>query len=340
MGSTSQQLEIDLANLENILTLEDGFITAYTSGSTGEPKPIQLSVKQLKASATSTLQYFQNNGRNFDANSKALLCLPIDKIGGIMVVVRARLANMQLVSVIPSATPLKGLRGTFDLCSMTPMQVSNSLDELHKVKNLLIGGGAISNDVLASIKSLNLKHTKIWATYGMTETVSHIALKPIYPIENASEKFQILPGVNIRIDKRGCLAIKTAFLKEEVITNDLASITKGKYLEIIGRVDNIINSGGIKINPEEVEQKLSSLDNLKNRLYAISYIDDIKLGQKLVLVVEGQEINDLELFIDSLSLGYLKPREVFYIKKLPVTETGKIQRKALKETLDRITLAS
>lgn len=304
-------------------------ISVNTSGSTGKPRQIKIEKEKMIQSALLTGDFL-----NLVKNDKALLCLPVDFIAGKMMVVRAFVLGLNLVPVEPSGNPLQNIEENFDFAAFTPMQVFNILNEnngfqkLNLIKNIIIGGGDISQSLIEKIR--NLKNST-FHTYGMTETITHVALKKL----NGNDKykyFKALKGIRFELDKRSCLVIKAKHLSsEKIITNDVVELINDREFEFIGRHDNIINSGGIKIYPEKVEQSLKPF--IKQR-FIITGIPDEKLGQKVVLIIEGNELkhfNIKEICNKAGITKYEKPKKVFFIEKFPETENSKIQRDKILE---------
>src|SRR5690606_3953657 len=215
----------------------------------------------------------------------ALLCLPIEYISGKMMVVRAIERNLDLEVKMPSSQPLLDLKTATDFCAMSPLQVENSLDQIYLIKNIIIGGATVSETLKSKIKdSLRRKATQnsIYETYGMSETLSHIALKQIYPV--AEDYFKVLKNVEISLDERKCLQIFEPQLNLEILkTNDLFELKNEKEFRFLGRIDNVINSAGLKIYPEELENLLKTV--IPNEVVFLGGKDEL-LGEKLVLIIE------------------------------------------------------
>ena len=313
---------------------DKNYIVAQTSGSTGVPKSISLDKTFVVNSAKATSTYF-----NLSAKTSALLCLPISYIAGKMMLIRALFLGWHLEVTPSSATPLYNRIETYDFAAMVPLQVENSLPQLHQIKKLIVGGGPVSN---ALFKKLQTSATKVYETYGMTETMTHIAVKPI---QNFSEKylknnfsnsfFNVLPNITIYKDQRNCLVIKAPKISKDIIfTNDVVHLISDTQFEWLGRYDSIINSGGIKLNPEKIELKLEEL--ISNRFF-LTGIPDPKLGQKMVLVVASEPDPSLLSKVKSFhKLSKFEiPKEIFFLKDFTTTSSGKIQRK---ETLQKLKL--
>lgn len=295
------------------LSTED-FITVKTSGSTGTPKNITLLKTHMINSAKATANYF-----NLPKGTKALLCLPTNYIAGKMMLVRAMVQGWQLCSVNPSATNLIPAQKMFDFGAMVPMQAQKNVSKLAAIKTLILGGAAITSPLRKQLKELP---TTIFETYGMTETITHIAVKPV-----EKEFFETLPHITLSTDTRNCLVIKAPKVANApVVTNDIVTLKDQKHFKWVGRYDNIINSGGIKLQPEVIEQKLS---NLIPEAFFVTGLPDEKLGEKLVLVVETaqdypnllQKVRENEVFA-----RYEVPKKIFTVKHFVRTKTNKIDR--------------
>ena len=315
----------------------DDYIIVHTSGSTGKPKPIQLKKEFMINSAKATGDFF-----NLKENTTALLCLSTDYIAGKMMLVRALVLGWKLDIVEAISNPLKGIEKEYDFSAMVPLQLQDSLENLYKVKKLIVGGGVVSNELIQQIQSLD---TEVFATYGMTETVTHIAVKKLNNLTSLrgiikeqsvhSEKphYKTLPNIQLSLDDRNCLVINAPNVAEGIIvTNDVVSLISSTGFEWLGRYDNVINSGGVKLHPEKIEEKLSTV--ISSRFFVIG-IPDNKLGEKLVLLVEG-ELNEL-IFNEVKNLKELSkyeiPKEIFFVNTFMETATKKIQRK---KTLDNL----
>jgi len=303
---------------------DSSFIIVKTSGSTGKPKEIQLQKKHMINSAKATGAFF-----NLIEDTTALLCMSAEYIAGKMMIVRSLVLGWDLTIVKPLANPLKDIEGTFDFCAMVPLQVKSSLNDLHKVNKLIIGGGALSSELQSQLQQIN---TQCFATYGMTETITHIAVKKLNNLENiiASKTkqsfYSVLPNIKISKDKRNCLLISAPEISNEtVITNDLVKLISETKFDWLGRYDNIINSGGVKLIPEQIELKLSQI--IERRFFVYGKPDE-SLGDKLVLIVEGvvdeSILNEVKL-LKALK-KYETPKEIFFIKEFIETESKKIDR--------------
>ena len=305
-----------------------------TSGSTGEPKPIILTRNQMIASAKLTGKTF-----GLQAGDKALVCLNVEYIAGIMMLVRGIELGLKFTVVEPSGNPFQMIKNpVFDFYAFVPLQMQTLLKNeknkkiLNCAKAIIIGGAAINEVLENEIQSLEVP---VYSTYGMTETVSHIAIRRMNG-SNKSNNFQVLENVKIGLDERNCLNIVAEASNNELIqTNDIVEILNGNEFKLMGRFDNIINSGGVKIQLEKVEKLIENEIKLLtlNRFFAYGIPDD-KLGQKLVLIVEGEEVKSeiKELFfknIHAILSKYEVPKEIYFVKSFVETQTGKIDKKAI-----------
>ena len=289
---------------------DNDFIEVTTSGTTGTPKVIQLKKEAMYNSALATAEFF-----DLQSGCKALHCLPTQFIAGKMMLVRALVLGWELDLVKPDALPLDGNTKEYDFAAMVPLQVEQSLGQLHRVNKIIIGGAKLNSALVNILKKLPIA---IYETYGMTETITHIAAKKVQKMA-----FSVLPGIAISTDERNCLVIDAPRLSDsKIVTNDVVEIIDKDTFVWLGRADNVINSGGIKLFPERIEEKLSA--KIRNRFFVIGR-PDATLGEKLVLVVEGTPYEiDASLF-DVLD-KYEKPKEILFVPKFEETETGKIKR--------------
>ncbi len=290
------------------------YLTVHTSGSTGKPKAIRLLKEHMINSALTTSRYFELD----EERISALLCMSPKYIAGKMMLVRAVISGWELDVVEPALNPLKQ-RKMYDFTAMVPLQVYHSLEDLHKVKTLIVGGGAVSNSLQ---KKLITARPRIYSTYGMTETVTHIAVKKINWLTGITNYYEVLPGITVEKDERDCLVINAPNIsKKQIITNDIVNVIDDTHFCWEGRFDNIINSGGVKIIPEKLEEKLDK--NIDQRFF-ISAVQDDALGQKVVLIIEGKKTSA----IDFIGIHkYEVPKEIYYLDKFEETKTGKINRK-------------
>jgi o-succinylbenzoate---CoA ligase len=310
-----------------------------TSGSTGKPKTISLSRYQMMVSARRTADKI-----NLQKNSRALICLDPRFIAGKMMLARCLTLGIRIMALDPTANPLTKI--PVDKCvqftAFVPYQVQAVLESKHphllnNLDKVLIGGAPLSQ---ALHEQLDIYQCECYETYGMTETVSHIALR-LVNTKLKQPYFETLPGIQISLDDRGCLVISADYLPEPVVTNDLAEIIgEGKFLWS-GRWDTVINTGGVKVMPEKVEKEVEAIfrkNNLRHRFF-IAALPDEKLGQKVVLVLEGVQfsselINQSLMALRSVLSPYEVPKEVYSIPQFVTTETQKIDRN---QTLPEVT---
>ncbi len=287
------------------------YIEMQTSGTTGTPKTIKVSKQAMVESALATGDFFDLQPAN-----KALQCLPVKYVAGKMMLVRAMILGLDLEFVAPSSNPLCSNEIDYDFVAMVPLQAQNSLVELKRVKKMIVGGAAINKNLEKQLLKLP---TQFFETYGMTETITHIAARKL-----GEKSFTVLPGVTISYDDRNCLVIHAPRISDDVIvTNDIVELINENQFVFLGRIDNVINSGGIKLFPEQIEAKLAH--KIPQRFF-ISSKPDTALGEKVILVVEGEEYSFVDDLYDELD-KYEKPKEVIFIPNFKETSTGKVMRK-------------
>lgn len=307
-------------------------VQVQTSGSTGVPKVFDIEKKKMIASAEMTCNFL-----DLVEGDSALICLPIEYISGKMMVVRSIIRKLKLVVTEPNTRPLRDIDCKVNFCAMTPLQVENSLDKLYLIKNLIIGGAAVSENLKKKIFQISYQLQDshcIFETYGMSETLSHIALKQIFP--DPEDFFTTFESVEISTDERGCLKIFAPHLNAEVLqTNDLVEIKNNNQFRFLGRIDNVINSGGAKIFPEQLEALVKK--EIPCEVVFIGLEDDT-LGQKLVLVIEGQKSQEIIDNIATLPFekSFHKPKEIIFKEKIPRTPNGKINRIELENMVKTI----
>lgn len=298
-------------------------VAVKTSGSTGTPKEMLVEKKRMLASARMTCDFL-----GLKDGDTALLCMSTDYIAGKMMVVRSIERNLRLTVVEPSNHPLKGLTEPFDFVAMIPSQVYETIlnpeeaSMLRRARNIIIGGGAVSNELKELLSDFP---NAVWSTYGMTETLSHIALRRLNGSE-ATDWYTPFEGVSISLNEENCLVIDAPYVcKDLLTTNDIAEIRDGRF-RILGRKDNVICSGGIKIQAEEVERQLAShLDSP----FAITKKADKKFGEIVVLLTESNDIESIKAVCQEVLPRYWRPKEIIHTDRIPMTETGKIRRAAL-----------
>ncbi|MDW7692122.1 AMP-binding protein [Flammeovirgaceae bacterium SG7u.111] len=310
-----------------------------TSGSTGTPKIIKLQRAQMEASAHMTIQTF-----GLDANDHLLVNLHPSFIAGLMMLVRGLESRAEITVIEPTANPLENFspEASFSFLALVPMQLQNIISNpqtktiFEKAKAAIIGGAAVGSSLMKEIKNLK---PALYSTYGMTETVTHIAIKRINGTQ-PDQYFQALPGIQLSQDKESCLCIKGKVTSgETIVTNDVVELFEGTKFNWTGRRDNIINSGGIKIQLEKVEAEAESILaklGYEGKPVALAMPDE-KLGEKLVLAIEQKkEALDLEQFKTQLKEAlpsYHSPKEYFFVDQIPLTPTQKVDRIGLRKTL-------
>ncbi|WP_046759158.1 AMP-binding protein [Kordia jejudonensis] len=299
------------------------FVDVFTSGSTGKPKQIRLDKQAMVHSALATGDFF-----GITPGDSALQCLPSNFIAGKMMLVRAMILGLSLDLIAPSMHPLAETRKHYDFCAMVPIQVENSLENLHQIKTLIVGGAPASSALIANLQHIS---TVVFATYGMTETITHIAAKPLNHLSKETmEVYQTLPNITVKKDDRDCLVITAPRIHtEEIITNDVVEIFSETQFRWLGRFDHVINSGGIKLHPEVIEEKLSAF--ISGR-YFVAGMADAQLGQKLILLIE----DELQTLDTSKLLSAIKqskkfskfeiPKKIYTLHNFVETNTGKVQR--------------
>jgi len=312
--------EVDLGNFILDWIDDSKYISLFTSGTTSKAKHIKIEKVCLVNSALLTASYF-----NLKPGHKLLCCLPFSYIAGKMMLIRSFVIGLSLDIIEPSSNPLQLIdNNRYDFSSMVPFQVEKSLPKLSQIGTLLIGGAPVSK-FLSSMLIGN--ESKIYETFGMTETVSHFAVKNLSMGESC---FSLLPDISISLDHRNCLVVHAPKLNQErLVTNDVIMLLSSKKFIWLGRYDNIINSGGIKIHPEELEKQIENQVNLR---YFISSVKDNELGEKVVLIIEGKKIN---IGFDWGEIDSKKqPKSIIFIEKFIETKNGKINRKKTKDLLN------
>ncbi|MHA3787164.1 AMP-binding protein [Flavobacterium hauense] len=292
------------------------YIEMQTSGTTGVPKLIRVDKQAMINSALATGEFF-----DLPSGIKVLHCLPTQFVAGKMMLVRAFILGWDMDLVAPTSTPLRS-DSQYDFAAMVPLQAQHSLDKLQQVKKIILGGAKVSQALSDQLVALP---TKIYETYGMTETITHIAAKRV-----GEEAFTVLPNVRISEDDRHCLVIDPYVLCDEpVVTNDVVKVLDDTHFIWLGRYDNVINSGGVKLFPEQIEEKLSG--TITQRFF-VKGVADEELGEKLVMVVEGEPFIINEETVFKKLTRFEKPKEILFVPKFAETASGKIIRdKTLEE---------
>lgn len=290
-----------------------GFIWVQTSGTTGKSKKIKLNKQAMVKSAIATGIFF-----NLQPGNLALHCLSTKYIAGKMMLVRALVLGLELELVSPKGNPLLKKTKKYDFVAMVPMQVEKAMEQIHIIKTLLIGGIKPSQK---TISKLQKKQIDAYETYGMTETITHIAAKRI-----DETYFKALPNVTFSLDSRNCLQIEVPkILDEIIITNDMVELVNKQLFRWLGRIDNVINSGGVKLFPEQIEEKLQN--KMQQRFFIASEPHD-NLGEQVILIVETDNQIDYDDIFTTLNT-YEKPKKTYMVSQFKETPTGKIQRSTI-----------
>ena len=238
--------------------------------------------------------------------------------------VRSLVLGLDLYIFPVTSSPISDLKNNYELIAFTPIQLENSIPFIEKIKKVLVGGSPVQKTLKEKI--LNSKST-VYETYGMTETITHIAAKNL---SIGEKEFTSLPGIEIGI-RDNCLFIKPNHLSVKMVqTNDVVELTnKNKFL-LIGRKDFIINSGGVKLNPEAIEKKLEKYISAD---FVISSIDNTKFGEVVTLVFKKNIPENYNKAFTHLS-KYEIPKEVLVIDNFP-ENNGKINRVKIRSIINK-----
>lgn len=289
---------------------DHSYVDTQTSGTTGTPKMIRISKQAMVYSAIATGDFL-----GLQPGNTALHCLPCRFIAGKMMLVRAIILGLEMDLVSPKGNPIPNKHKVYDFAAMVPLQVEHALSQLNQIKKLIVGGAKIAPSLVSQLQHCE---TEVYETYGMTETITHIAAKKI-----DEDYFQTLPNVTVSIDDRSCLVIEAPnILEEKIVTNDIVQLLSPTGFQWLGRFDNVINSGGVKLFPERIEEKLQQAFSVP---FFIASEYDEHLGEKVILVVESEEFSLSATIFDVLE-KYEKPKKVYFTPNFSRTETGKINR--------------
>lgn len=307
-----------------------------TSGSTGKPKNIQISREQMQTSVQATAQAL-----NLKGGDQALACINTAYIGGKMMLVRALELGMPLTVIPPSSKPLASVDKSIDFTALVPLQLKSMLEaedkecmaKLNAMKAILVGGAPVG-PVLEQLIHDHLS-APVYSTYGMTETVSHIALRRLNG-SAASDIYELLPGVEVRQDERACLSVKGKVSNEQWLqTNDIIDLLDEKHFRWLGRFDNVVNSGGVKLYADKLEttiQPAIEAYGIAERFFLTGLPDD-KLGEKLCLIIEREEHlkatqqEKLKIWMQKHLHPYEVPKEIIQLPEFILSPSGKIRRK-------------
>jgi o-succinylbenzoate---CoA ligase len=302
--------------------------TFRTSGSTGTPKQCSFSREQIIAGAQRTLDFF-----HLDQGTTILCCLNTEFVAGFMMIIRALVGQLNLIITDPSADPWKDLEDIIDFSAVTPMQVESGMrhypEKISKIGKLLIGGAAIHPLLERQVADLP---GRIYHSYAMTETLTHVALREVIG-QGKSDIYSALPGVSFTVDDRKCLIIHDNVLGiNELITNDIVELQDSKSFRWLGRYDNVINTGGIKIHTEQLETMIGDalLGHGISTNFCVISTDDLKLTNRLVLLMEIHNVELTEEEIRNLLKNrlprYHSPSEVIFVPEIFLTKSGKVDR--------------
>ncbi len=300
-----------------------------SSGTTGDPKTISLSRAAMLNSASNTLEFFQ-----LEPGNKALLCLPVNFIAGKMMVVRAMLGGMELLTIEPGGNPLINLDEEVHFAAMVPLQMYEALKtptKLSLIEKLILGGGEIHSGLKEQIGML--KDTEVFETFAMSETYSHFAVKKLNG-EYPEDTFTIMEGVSIDIDPRSCLVVDIKGITNgPVVSNDLVELSGPRHFRWMGRADYIIKSGGMKIIPEILEKRIDEKLGIESIFLGIK---DLRFGEKMVMVLEKATFlqhpglkNDLEKILAKHEF----PKSIEFIERFPRNRSYKIDRREIAKIL-------
>lgn len=292
-------------------------ITVKTSGSTGEPKDYAVKKEHFLASARLTGEVFEL----FPGN-RTLLGIPGSFIAGKMMFVRALVLGLDLLVVRPSKNPLKNTSRRFDFVALTPFQLANSLGEIDRVDTLLIGGAPFPKSLELALESYK---GKVVESYGMTETLTHIALREVHP--KPQNNFTAIPGVSFGVDDRSCLSINAPHLGlKNLQTEDLVDLQDPLHFVWKGRLNRVINTGGIKVFPEQIEHKMDSF--IGPRFFIGSQPHE-QWGEQVILYIERPEVNEVLISAVRSAVDFHKgekPKAICWMKAFKELHTGKIDR--------------
>jgi O-succinylbenzoic acid--CoA ligase len=298
------------------------YLNVNTSGSTGQPKTIKLLKQAMVNSAIATGDFF-----GLEPGDTAIDCLPSYYIAGKMMLVRAMILGLEIDCVEPSAHPIFDYEKKYDFCAMIPLQLNHTINDTENIKTIIVGGSKVTKPLLEKIERSN---SRFYETYGMTETVTHVAVRQLESkVGKRDSSFKALPNVTFKKDERDCLIISASKLvNEDLRTNDSIDLISETRFNLLGRFDNVVNSGGVKLFPEQIEEKLQPVIDER---FIIAGEEDHTLGEKLILIVENprdsaESIGNRIKYLKGLT-KFEVPKEIYTIDKFKETVNGKIQRK-------------
>lgn len=305
------------------------YLLVNTSGSTGTPKTIKLQKQAMVNSALATGDFF-----GLQPGDKAINCLPSHYIAGKMMLVRAMILGLEIDCVEPSSHPIFDYQKRYDFSAMIPLQLKHTIKYTQNIKTIIVGGSKVTQPILELIKGSD---SRIFETYGMTETVTHVAVRQLKSkVSEGETYFNALPNVTFKQDERQCLIVNaTKLVNEPLVTNDVVDLNSESSFQLLGRFDNVINSGGVKLFPEQIEDKLQPV--IDDR-FIVAGQDDEDLGERLVLIIENprdsaESITNRIKRVKGLT-KFEVPKHIYVVDKFVETVNGKIQRQ---ETLALVT---
>ncbi|NRB82856.1 MAG: AMP-binding protein [Winogradskyella sp.] len=305
------------------------YLLVNTSGSTGKPKTIKLQKQAMVNSALATGDFF-----GLQPGDKAMNCLPSHYIAGKMMLVRAMILGLEIDCVEPSSHPIFDYEKHYDFCAMIPLQLKHTIKYTYNIKTIIVGGSKVTQPIVQLIKGSD---SRIFETYGMTETVTHVAVRQLESkVLKGETYFNALPNVTFKQDERHCLIVNaTKLVNEPLVTNDVVDLKSESSFQLLGRFDHVINSGGVKLFPEQIEDKLQPV--IDDR-FIVAGQDDEDLGERLVLIIENprdsaESISNRIKRVKGLT-KFEVPKHIYAVDKFVETVNGKIQRQ---KTLDLVT---
>lgn len=308
---------------------DNDYLLVNTSGSTGKPKTIKLQKQAMVNSALATGDFF-----GLKPGDKAMNCLPSHYITGKMMLVRAMILGLEIDCVEPSSHPIFDYEKHYDFCAMIPLQLKHTIKYTYNIKTIIVGGSKVTQPILELIKGSD---SRIFETYGMTETVTHVAVRQLKSkVSEGETYFNALPNVTFKQDERQCLIVNaTKLVNEPLVTNDVVDLKSESSFQLLGRFDNVINSGGVKLFPEQIEDKLQPV--IDDR-FIVAGQGDEDLGERLVLIIENprdsaESITNRIKRVKGLT-KFEVPKHIYVVDKFVETVNGKIQRQ---ETLALVT---